>query len=357
MPEEPINLNYSEGERKTDFRRQLRQLISNPESIEAFIISRPEETPIAFIIFDRNEADELKIPIFRFKETKLASTILRHCLFECFSKAASENRNFTRITENFLDEKILQALQEDYFMKIENGWLKMNINVAKNTTEISSCILNLCKAPKPEYQFFLSVVNLLNNKEYVQNINFISDIEKIFYPAKFIDVEIPTFIIPIQYWFAKELFDKELAEEVLWGEKEDLALRRECVYYRSKSASGGLKAPGRILWYVSQYTGGSSSTLGAIRACSRLDEIVIDKPVDLYKRFRRLGVYNFQTVLKTANNNFEKEIMAIRFSDTEQFSKPIELKEIEKLVGHRISVRAPYKISSKDFAMIYNKGK
>ncbi len=182
-----------------------------------------------------------------------------------------------------------------------------------------------------------------------------ADIERMLYPAKITDAGIPNFIIPIQAWWAKDLFDKELAQEIIWGAKEELALRREVVYYRSKQASGGLKAPGRILWYVSKTGSGknSSSILGAIRACSLLDEIVIAKPKDLHRRFRRLGIYSFKDVLKTARDDFNREIMAVKFSDTQLFKKPVELRDIEKILGRKISVRAPYKITTEGFRMIF----
>lgn len=48
--------------------------------------------------------------------------------------------------------------------------------------------------------------------------------------------------------------------------------------------------------------------------------------------------------------------MAIKFSDTELFIKPIELKTIEKMLGQKISVRAPYRITAEAFKMIYNEG-
>jgi len=34
--------------------------------------------------------------------------------------------------------------------------------------------------------------------------------------------------------------------------------------------------------------------------------------------------------------------------------KPIELREVEQILGRRIPVRAPYKLTSKDFIMLYN---
>lgn len=351
-------LSYAQGESKAKFRRMLRQFLSNLEQFECFTVGRREEESIALIVYDRGEERELKVPVFRFKDNKLTSTVLRHCIFQCFSTAASEKRQFTRITEAYLKDSTIIALQEDSFLRTGNEWLRINLAIIQNSEDISSHISSLCKEPSKGYEQYLPFVNVLADKNLVSNTELVADIEQMLYPAKIADAEIPNFIIPIRAWWAKDLFDKELAEEIIWGAKEELAFKREVVYYRSKQASGGLKAPSRILWYVSKTGSGrsSSSILGAIRACSRLDEIVIGKPKDLHKRFRRLGIYSFGDVLKTAGNDFNREIITIKFSDTELLKKPLELREVEQIIGHKISVRAPYKITKEAFTMVYNIG-
>jgi hypothetical protein len=350
-------LNYEQGENKVDFQRKLRQFLSDPNRFECFTVGRRKELPLALIAYDRSDANELRVPILRFRNTRLTPTILRHCIFDCFSKAANEDRKLTIITETKLDPQTIFVLKEDYFLEIEEEWIRANLKIVENSKKLSIYLSHICESRKRCYESFLSLVEPLANGNLVNDSELAVNIERILYPAKITDAEIPSFIMPIQSWWAKDLFDKELAEQTLWGAQEELALRREVVYYRSKQASGGLKAPGRILWYVSKSGGGgSSSTLGAIRACSRLDEIIIGKPRDLHKRFRRLGVYSFKNVLKTARDDFNREIMAVRFSDTELFKKPVELREIENILARKILVRAPYKLTSKEFTLLYDRG-
>lgn len=350
-------LNRSQGERKIDFQRKIRQILSDPNHYECFTIGRKEETPIGLIAYERSNKSDLVVPIFRFRDTQLTPIILRHCIFDCFSKSANEGRQFTIINETRLSSQAISALQEDYFSKIDQKWLRINLNMVDETKKILSHIFHLNRNTNKVSDNIFCLSESLNNQNLVHNIKLSFELEKVLYPAKLTDAEIPCFIIPIQSWWAKDLFDKELAEQTLWGAKESLAFSREAVYYRSKQASGGLEAPGRILWYVSKSgSSDSCSTLGAIRACSRLEEIVIGKSVELHKRFRRLGVYSFKDVLKTANNDFNREIMAIRFSDTELFKKPVELKNIEQIMGRKISVRAPYKLTSQEFFSLYNHG-
>jgi len=346
-------LNCSKGENKIDFQRSFRQFLSDLDRFKCFTVGRNNENPMALIVYDTEDKYELKIPIFRFLNTKITSTVIRHSIFECFSKSVSEGKKFTRITEEFLEDNIIAALQENSFFKATEGWLKANLKILENSSNISTYISSLCEATN-KYKEFLTLTNILTNPELVKNTKIAANIERVLYPAKIADAEIPSFIIPIRAWWAKDLFDKELAEEIIWGANEELALRREVVYYCSKRA---LQAPGRILWYVSQKGGdGSSSVLGAIRACSRLDEIVVAKPKELHKRFRRLGIYSFKKVLETAKNDLDKEIMAVKFSDTELFPNPIKLQDIEQILNHKINIRSSYKLTSREFVLLYSQG-
>jgi GNAT superfamily N-acetyltransferase len=350
-------LSCPQGETKASFQRKIRQYLAEIDRFECFTVGRKNESAIALLVYDKEDKDELKIPIFRFKDTQFTPTILRHCIFECFYISANEGRSFTKITENFLGNQEIIALQADKFLKVEEGWIRGNLKLIDNSSNISIHLSKMCDNKGEEYKIFHPLINVLSNQNTVKNQILAANIERTLYPVKIADVEIPSFIIPIQSWWAKDLFDKELAEEILWGAREELALRREVVYYRSKQASGGLQAPGRILWYVSKVRGDSSNAvLGAIRACSQLDEIIIARPQELYKRFRRLGVYSFKDVLKTAKNDFNREIMAVKFSDTELFKKPIELGRIQQILGRNISVRSPYKLGYNDFVMLYNEG-
>jgi hypothetical protein len=179
-----------------------------------------------------------------------------------------------------------------------------------------------------------------------------AQIERALWPAKIIDADLPSFIVPIRPEWAEHFFDEELASSRLFGLRHDLHFGREAVYYRAKQISG-LKFPGRILWYVSQ--GNEKTGSMSVKACSCLDEIVIGKPKDLYKQFRRLGIYEWRNVWELADKNLEKEIMAVRFSDTERFHTPVSLQELERL-GVAGPIQSPRPITKEVFAKIYSMG-
>jgi hypothetical protein len=92
-----------------------------------------------------------------------------------------------------------------------------------------------------------------------------------------------------------------------------------------------------------------------IKACSRLEEVVIGKPKELFKRFRRLGIFEWKDVFNTANNDLTNDILGFRFSMTERFTHPFPLDRLEA-IGIRQPLLGPRRISDEQFATIYSYG-
>lgn len=347
------------GGTKAEFQQRLHRFIAETDKFECFIVLEEENNPLALVVYDRHKRHELEIPIFRVADNSIAATIAHHLLFEAASIAASEKRQFTRITDPQLQEVVTTAIQKDTFVKVTDGWLRANIAVAETASQLSHRLTTLAGSLGEEYDFCHQIANSMNAGGAVTDIKSMLDIERFFYPAKIIDADIPTFIIPIKPFWAHQLFDAKLANQTLFGAtKPALALNREAVYYKSKTAPKKLKPgiSGRILWYVSNDDDGGYKGVSAVRACSRFDEVVIGKPKELYRRFRNLGIYEEKNVLDVAQNNLDKDIMAIRFSDTELFSKTIPLKTIQEVLEKKILMQSACYISKENFATIYELG-
>ncbi|NEP53746.1 MAG: N-acetyltransferase, partial [Moorea sp. SIO3C2] len=261
----------------------------------------------------------------------------------------------TRITEPYLNQTILSAIQDDAFFQVKDGYLNANLAVAVTATELSDYLTNLANRSQ-DYNFCLKIAETLKTDNLTKAAKTTLDVERILWPAKIIDADIPTIIIPIQPKWAKELFDEYLANQCLFRSESDLALKRELVYYRSHRGNGGLKpgVVGRIIWYVS-YNKNYCGT-GHVRACSRLDEVVVNKPKNLHQQFRRLGVYELEDLMKLTKNDANKKLMALRFSDTELFKNPIDLAEIKEILGKPVTLQSPLRIDKEQFTMIYREG-
>lgn len=349
-------LSYSKSEDKQDLQRRIRQFLGEPERFECFVIWENQENPVALIVYDRQETHELRIPLLRVKHDFLSPTIVRHLILLSISTSAKEQRHFTKIVDPFLEDITVSAIRQDNFIQVDTIWLKVNLATVDTASQLAIQLSILANQLGRKYNLCFQIANILNSSCSITNTHRMADIEKILWPAKIIDANIYNFVVPIKPIWAEALFDERLANQSCLENSIELALRREVVYYRSVKNPGGLQAPGRILWYVSQDKRSyCQEEIGAIRACSRLDEVIVGQPKILYQQFRRLGVYTYNDIQKI-NNNIEGNIMAIKFSDTEVFNNPISFTNAKKIAEGKISVRSPYKISNDTFKELYNLG-
>ena len=86
----------------------------------------------------------------------------------------------------------------------------------------------------------------------------------------------------------------------------------------------------------------------------------MDRPKELFRHFKRLGIYEWKHVFDIARKDIDKEIMALIFSDTELFERPIYLPELRKILqGHRrkTQLQSPTAISVEIFDALYSAGK
>lgn len=278
-------------------------------------------------------------------------------MFWAVIQAAKEKRSITIVTDPYRGETVSSALNEDGFFTPQQSSLKLSVPLAARAKDLSVHVRSLGLKHTEAKDYCEQLAQMLSNAATIFNVEGSSTIERLLWPAKIIDAYIPTFLIPIKAEWAKELFDETLAGQTLFGAKLELGLSREGVYYRAKTPAAGLKAPARILWYVSydrRFTGS-----GHVRACSRLDDVIIDKPKNLYRRFRRLGIYDWSHVFDLAKQDLDYEIMALRFSDSELLTKPIQWNELQHVLrsfGCKTQIQSPVALSPQLFADLYRRG-
>ncbi len=92
-----------------------------------------------------------------------------------------------------------------------------------------------------------------------------------------------------------------------------------------------------------------------IKACSKLDEVVVGMPKEFFRWFQRLGVYEWRDVYEAAGRDITTDIVAFRFRMTERFKNAVGMDTLEAL-GIRGPFMSPRKISDSQFASIYTKG-
>lgn len=160
-------------------------------------------------------------------------------------------------------------------------------------------------------------------------------------PLRILDADLPTWIVPIRERWASDLFGYPM---MLVPRDDQLGLGIEHVFYKKQKA--GETAPGRVLWYVSE-------PRSEVFGCSLLTDVRDAPPVDLFRRYRRLGVYQLADVQRSQRP--DGMARALNVADTEIFRRPIGHKRLRELAsdhGQKIQVQGACKISPELFSSI-----
>ena len=130
------------------------------------------------------------------------------------------------------------------------------------------------------------------------------------------------------------------------------------VYIPSKGRWDNCLTAQFLLRYVTD--GFGYSGVKRIRACSSLEEVSTASASDLFKRFSRLGVYTWDDILRTANGDPNRDIMALRFSYTEMFPQPIMLGQLgdvlQNIEGKSLMLHGPSELDPRTFEALYSIG-
>lgn len=344
-------------ETRAEFRNRLHICLSEPRVFEVSVISS-HEGYLGLLILDRRIKNQLRIPVFRLTQNRLAATLSRHLLHNAILKASKEERALAVLDDPHLSQIILDALPELGFVSVEGIWAKVNLTLIDTAENLGTALRSLSRDLPDFVGHIECVLEAFNNAISAGNRGQLVRMEKALGPAKILDLDLNTFVIPIRPQWAWHLFDHQLAGQDLFGSEPSLMFNVENAYYRSRKPNV-LTFPARILWYVSKGKAKMPGTM-AIRACSYLEEVVIDKPKVVFSRFRRLGVYAWSHVFDIAKNDKNERIMAFRFGNTELFKNPIPLAELRKIWSkHNDSTFfpiSPFKTNSQMFFELYRIG-
>ena len=322
----------------------VQPFFADPQRFLCVAIQDKSEEILAFYVLERQQQLD-HVPFFRICSHRLAGTLARSVLRGLSSQAAQDKKEGVLVSEPRLSDDLLTACDDLGFLPVQNGRLKFVVLGAYPATMLADKL--------DELGFRDSAIGRISEVlRFSLNSATASELEHLLWPAKITDADLPSFIVPIRPDYAQYLFDEKLAKQSLFPVDVDLALNPESVYYRS-ACQRILEPPGRILWYVSQK--GKLTGIKSIRACSQIAEVCIGKPKSLFKRFQRLGVYEWADVYATAKHDIDQDIMAVRFHDTELL-QPVEwdtFQSILKRHGTRTNLESPARISTAAFNEIY----
>jgi GNAT superfamily N-acetyltransferase len=330
-----LYLDFPAGEKKSKFVQTLRRAFTaEPGTVSE--ISGPDQQSYILVQVVRAGGMTL-IPILRASNNNLSPTVIRQLLTSMgFQQAGS----IIHVTEDHLSPMVQEALADARFIRTDSGWKKPCIRYVGAAIEVA----RLVESSYPSFGF-----DLFSAARRPQDSAGLVSLERTLSPAKFTDLSMPCYIIPILPAWAAQLFDFSLAEQDLFGFPPELGFRLENVYYRA--ARGTLTAPARILWYVSKK--GTYEGAGAIRAASYLDETIVGTAKRLFSQFKRLGVYRWEDVRQIS----ESEVMALRFSGTELLEYPISWSVLQGALqaqtGKGNQIQGPVQITEHLFFELY----
>lgn len=321
----------SQRETRAQFAAKLGAFLCNRDT--AVIAAQADGAPL-FLIAHRQAATRCEIPVLRCTRTALAATALRHALLQIISDTAKLGGRPLVIRDTLLSEEVQSILHELGFRIGADGWEKITLRFLGDASAFTTVLKSIGQPAIPE--------NVPG-----------TEIEARYWPAKVVGAGVETWAVAIQAGWATELFETKFADEQLFRPKRELILSRENVYYSGAIQSGMEGATGRLLWYVSKdaHQPGSQS----IRACSRLLEVCRGPALELFQRFRRLGVFSKHDVLSLVGGDAKKEILALRFADTELFDYSFPGAEA-KALGILNNFTSPVRVPETAFAEIYRQG-
>ena len=320
-------------ETKGKFREKLKSLIAQPDHYKCELL-RSGNKVIGLRVLT-SSSKMIAISLARVASSKDQSLFRRFLIADAVSRAVKENLDMVQFDASALTPSLIPDLLEMGFIKCGDNFVRFCFSRCLGLREVLSAISKLCLESISNYQNMSSL-----------------ELERCCSPLDLEGTNQSYFLIPIRPGYGIGLIDRERSANDLFGGNPHVLLRWNNVYYRKVNRHKMIKAPGRILWYV-------SSPSKQIIAVSHLDEVVIDTPKELFRRFKKFGILEWNDLYEMCDRNPLKELMALRFSHTFLFRKPISLEVLKSVFeAHPVglSLQGPLKLSSEMFHEIFQKG-
>ncbi|MCP9237952.1 GNAT family N-acetyltransferase [Lewinella sp. JB7] len=314
-------------ERKAEFKSRFKNLITHRDNISKIVLS--DRNILAVIIY-KIENEVLSVQLLRISDFKNKYVLFNQIISQLVNDSIENLCRELTIDNSWIDGEMRVLLTNRYFRVQGNRSYKVVLFGVRSR---------------------INVLNELSRHEIDSELNSY-ELERLIYPGKIDGLEINNLIIPIRPYWAGQLFDSSLSNETLFGAKEALIWNRSNIYFRSTRPDIEC-VPSRILWYASSSTKYSSRTKSII-GCSYIEDVSIDYPKDLYKKYKSLGTYEWHNIKDLCSGDLTKKIKAIEFSDTEVFARPISLDTAQKVLGKPHTFPSPLRISGEKFLELYN---
>lgn len=244
-----------------------------------------------------------------------------------------------RVADQHLNPLFAEALLADGLVHAEAGYAGLSVNARLTTKGLLATVEPIVKQLRAtEVAALSSVTKSLGQLTPSSPSVEFSYIERVVRPLRIVDAPLDTWLVPIKPHWSAQLFNSPADR---FGQIPQLGMSMEHVYYRA--AKSGEAPPARVVWWV------SGPSAGYAIACSDLVEVIDGSDKELFRRFRRLGVWRWEDVSAAERDG---QLRALRFINTEMFDRTVPLRLIEKRIGRKLRLAFPIKVSPAIFDAI-----
>lgn len=297
--------------RKSDFENAVMGCVNSGG--ELYTVNAQEKC-LAFYGLQVNE-NNATIHFLRISDGPLKGSLLCQIVTNTLQECVAQGKRKILLLEKYLDEEQKDTLLRFGFLVLENGTFVKYIRSEVITQNEIEALLRS--------EGLESKTGTWNKEKMVR-------MELSFFPLKILDLDIPTYIIPIRAYWAGQLFDATISGENLFGARPDKLWSIENVYYRHTKPLKEI-APARILWYVSGH-GYTETHAKTVVGCSYLTEVHTGKGQDLYKKYKRYGIYEWEHIYDLCGGERDEDIRALKFSHTELFKRPVSYQMAQRIL-------------------------
>lgn len=329
----PSNAFQNDGERLGALRAEIRRFLADPESFQCEgLVSHGEIEAIR--VTQRPSAEILRVPLLRINRSNSGEFICAFVLSDLMAVAVREGRSVTAIDKAGMSRKLEHQLVPMEFYESGDCWARATLAEVLGGDEVLARVARIDE----------SLATVLSFQSPTR-------LEQACAPL-LVPNRGSCFVVPILPAFAMGLIDRRQAAEDLFGGDPSTLLRWDNVYYRKKSRHKMLTSPGRIFWYVSR-------DVGEVVAISHLDEVMVKKAKELFRRYNRFGVLEWRDLWEMCGKDSSREIMALRFSRTFMFRRPIPYRVLRRVLQEEnlgCGLMSPIKISNLAATRIFQYG-
>lgn len=336
--------------RKCERKLEIENAVSDCVNSDGEIFTiRDHGKDVAFSGVSSDEEGKL-VHFVRVAEGPLCTSLFCQIVTDLLKTCVDEGLKRIVILDKYLTEEQRSFLLNFGFLERSDGsFVKHIVNAVIGKAQIDSLLIK-------NGVFGVERIENPYNKEWTPEQ--MLRIEKVFYPLKIRDLEIPCYIVPIRPYWAGQLFDSSVSSGQIFGADPSRLWSLENVYYRHTRPITE-RAPSRILWYES-YDAEERMRSKRVVGCSYLTEVYTDKPKVLYKMFKHYGIYEWGDICKLSGGKSDVNIRALKFSHTELFVNPITMDEVNNVLerhGHRRSTfPSPLMVKKDVFFELYRIG-